>query len=355
MAPRGLLERKDQPVDPSVAHRVRAGLATSIASAHRALMCSELAEAVTSPGMRATRRRLLTNAPRGRALPHAHALLPPTDDRASSRLVGSPHYRGNVLSWRNAVRSIEAVERPSMSIAGDIRAAYAHLRTSGGFNVKTVLEHGPSYLAARLREGREGFDRKHRTETSMVVGPGLLGLTGPNAHDSALYWPTLHSVFVAMMSQLRIRHQDFVFIDVGSGKGRAVLMAAEYPFKRIVGIELSPILHAIAERNLSRYEGETQRCRAVELRCMDATELAFPPETTVVYLFNPFKSERVMMALLSRVNESLARHPRDLFIVYQNPRLDESVRSMGFRTIRAVKRWGVAGFGWTIYEPIRNS
>ena len=54
-----------------------------------------------------------------------------------------------------------------MSIAGDIRAAYAHLRTSGGLNVKTVLEHGPSYLAARLREGREGFDRKHRTETSM--------------------------------------------------------------------------------------------------------------------------------------------------------------------------------------------
>jgi len=88
MAPRGLLERKDQPVDPSVAHRVRAGLATSIASAHRALMCSELAEAVTCPGMRATRRRL-TNAPRGRALPHADALLPPTDDRASSRLVGS--------------------------------------------------------------------------------------------------------------------------------------------------------------------------------------------------------------------------------------------------------------------------
>ena len=62
--------------------------------------------------------------------------------------------------------------------------------------------------------------------------------------------------------------RDFIFIDLGSGKGRALLMASDYPFRRIVGVELLPQLHRAAQDNLTKYRSETQQCfcRAVDLR-----------------------------------------------------------------------------------------
>ena len=75
-----------------------------------------------------------------------------------------------------------------------------------------------------------------------------------------------------------------LFIDFGSGKGRALLLASELPFKKIVGIEFSPPLHEIARANWRNYLSATQRCKAVELLCLDVVEYAIPPEPAVMCL-----------------------------------------------------------------------
>ena len=48
---------------------------------------------------------------------------------------------------------------------------------------------------------------------------------------------------------MNIEHDRFTFVDFGAGKGRVLMMACEYPFKQVIGVELSRKLHATASRN----------------------------------------------------------------------------------------------------------
>jgi len=81
------------------------------------------------------------------------------------------------------------------------------------------------------------------------------------------------------------------FVDVGAGMGRAVLLASQYPFKSILGIELSPALRAIAGENVASARGLEVRCRDVRLVNADARNARFPRGDLVVFLYNPFDAE----------------------------------------------------------------
>src|ERR1700676_2771797 len=141
----------------------------------------------------------------------------------------------------------------------------------------------------RQRYGDADYDWEHRVNTpSAAVGwrDRLLGIF----HSP--YQPTEFALFHEMIGALREQcHSDlhdFVFIDLGSGKGRTLLMASDYPFRRIIGVELLPALHLAAEENIGKYRSESQKCFALESVCADATAFAFPAEPIVLYLFNPF-------------------------------------------------------------------
>ncbi len=61
------------------------------------------------------------------------------------------------------------------------------------------------------------------------------------------------NIFTTRISSLLIDYRQFVFVDFGFGKGTALLLATEFPFKRIIGVEFSPELHRIAEENIKRF------------------------------------------------------------------------------------------------------
>jgi SAM-dependent methyltransferase len=136
---------------------------------------------------------------------------------------------------------------------------------------------------------------------------------------------------------------DFIFIDLGSGKGRTLLMASDYPFRRIVGVELVPVLHQGAQENLAKYRGESQKCFALESICGDATEFPFPNEPTVLYLFNPFP-ESGLRRMMANLEKSLRQHPRAVYVLYHNPLLENVLReSAGLRIRRATHQYAVYG------------
>src|SRR5271166_1913671 len=117
----------------------------------------------------------------------------------------------------------------------------------------------------RQRYGDAEYDWEHRVNTtSATVGwrNRLLGVF----HSP--YQPTEADLFREMLIALSQHSQsdfhDFVFIDLGSGKGRTLLIASDYPFRRIVGVDLLPELHQAAEENLSKYRSESQKCFALE-------------------------------------------------------------------------------------------
>ncbi|MBV9088229.1 MAG: class I SAM-dependent methyltransferase [Acidobacteriaceae bacterium] len=139
-----------------------------------------------------------------------------------------------------------------------------------------------------------------------------------------------------MMSALPIAYERFTFIDIGSGKGRALLMAAEYPFRRIVGVELLPELHAIARENIAKCAD-----RRVELLCTDARDYEFPREASVVYLFDPLH-EGGLTRLVSNLVRSMRQAPRDVWIVYHNPLLAHVVEGSGaFERIGGTHQYGI--------------
>lgn len=109
-----------------------------------------------------------------------------------------------------------------------------------------------------------------------------------------------------------------VLLDLGAGKGRMLFMAARHPVRRVIGVEISPELAAVARANL-RAAAPRLRCRRVEVVMADAATHPVPDDVTVVHMFNPF-SGPVMTAAIDRVLESIDRSPRSVRLVYSNPR-----------------------------------
>lgn len=136
---------------------------------------------------------------------------------------------------------------------------------------------------------------------------------------------------------------DDVLVDVGSGKGRVVLFAVHrYPFRRIIGVEVSAELHAVAERNLDTLD--TERRSRVELCRGDVSHWPLPDDTTVLHLFNPFGAA-TLRAFLAEVAASQRRRPRLVRMVYIRPVLHGDVVAAGFDVLRSRP-------GFTLYRRL---
>jgi hypothetical protein len=187
-----------------------------------------------------------------------------------------------------------------------------------------VLDSTPQ--RRRQRYGDMEYDWEHRVDTtSGTVGwrARLLGLF----HSP--YQPTDPALFQEMMASLPIDFDRFTFVDLGSGKGRTLLMASDYPFRKIVGVELIAELHRAAEVNIRAYKSPTLRCSQIEAVLGDASEFAFPAEPLVLYLFNPLP-ERALLDVLRRLERSLVLAARTVWVVYHNPLLENFVGASGF-------------------------
>jgi len=192
----------------------------------------------------------------------------------------------------------------------------------------------------RLRFGDADYDWDHRVNTtSGAVGwrDRLLGMF----HSE--YQPTEPAAFHEMVDALRdltsLDFRNFTFIDLGSGKGRTLLMASDYPFRRIVGLELLPALHQIAQENLKLYKNDSQKCFTLEAVCGDANDFPFPDEPLVIYMFNPLP-ESGMRRVCANLERSLRARPRPAYVLYHNPLL-EHVLSEGtvFRKLAGTNQY----------------
>jgi len=160
------------------------------------------------------------------------------------------------------------------------------------------------------------------------------------------YQPTEPALFREMLESLiqanpKMDFREFTFIDIGSGKGRALLMAADDPFRRILGIELLPELHRIAKENIGKYKSDSQQCFAIDCLLGDASAFAFPPEPTVLYLFNPLP-ESGLARMISNLEHSLREHPRQVFVLYHNPLLERVLtRSAAFNRIAGTHQYSI--------------
>ena len=197
----------------------------------------------------------------------------------------------------------------------------------------------------RQRYGDVEYDWDYRVDTTggtVNWRDRLLGMF----HSP--YQPTEPALFREMLASLlssaKFDFREFTFIDIGSGKGRALLMAADYPFRRILGIELLPELYRVAKENVAKYKSDSQQCFAIDCLLGDACEFAFPPEPTVLYLFNPLP-ESGLVTLIGNLEQSLRAHPRPVFVLYHNPLLQQVLtQSAAFDKISGTNQYSL--FAW---------
>jgi SAM-dependent methyltransferase len=173
------------------------------------------------------------------------------------------------------------------------------------------------------------YERRYHVHTS-----GNLILADHDA-ENICYTPVNWRQLRRVLPPGSVTDRD-VFIDLGSGKGRAVLeAAARYPFRKVIGVELLPELGEIARQNLA---GTTRRlrCRDVELVTADLQEYRIPDDVTVFFTNNAVRGT-VFQAVLREISASLARHPRPVRLVYGNPLDDAAVLATGaWRKVRTV-------------------
>ncbi len=116
-------------------------------------------------------------------------------------------------------------------------------------------------------------------------------------------------------------------------------MASDYPFRRVLGVELLPELHRTALENISKYKGGVGD-RVDSVRC-DARSFDFPADPLVVFLFNPFP-QKVLEEVLSRLIESAAKHRQPVYLIYHNPVLELVLASKPqLRMVRRAEQFSI--------------
>ena len=194
------------------------------------------------------------------------------------------------------------------------RGLIGSLRYYGQEFVDMVRDLSPSRRKSRY--GDIDFDFEHGVDTTWATV--TLRTRIREWLSGGQYQPSEPTLFREIIESLPIPADGFTFIDLGSGKGRTLLMASSYPFHRIIGMELLDELNTIAVQNMSRYRSDDQRCFAIESHTGDARHFEFPAEPTILYLFNPFP-RHIWREVLANLHDSLITAPRSVYVVYHNP------------------------------------
>jgi len=156
------------------------------------------------------------------------------------------------------------------------------------------------------------FDLLHGTDTGGHISPADLSWHSLSAVFVNSYLGIPPSTLRPALQSLPIQHRDFSFIDVGCGKGRALLVAAEFPFRRLFGVELSSQLATIARANVAAHPAWSQRVSIVN---QDAARYVYPGGPLVLFFYYPFYAA-VLRRVLANLHRQLRRSPRPLYLLY---------------------------------------
>jgi SAM-dependent methyltransferase len=206
-----------------------------------------------------------------------------------------------------------------------VRAARDHLKKKLRRAPQT-----PPDTVTWLPTAEHEFDRRYGVDTSGLVWSVDLKTGSRSDAWNTAYYGIGPSVFHRVMAQVpESLVRTATFIDLGCGKGRAVLLASEYPFAQVIGVEIAPQLHRVAVENVARYAAVRDAEAGREIAPMsvvleDAALYQLPAGPLVVYLYHPF-CRPVLEKVVRNLGRSLAEQPRAAAIIYINHELRDEL------------------------------
>lgn len=141
-----------------------------------------------------------------------------------------------------------------------------------------------------------------------------------------------------------------VFIDIGCGKAKALLIAADYPYiEKVMGIELAESLCKASEKNLQTARARGKLNTPAEIIHGDAVEAQYDPAINIFFLNNPFDAA-FMKRMIDVLEAHGRKHQRRIWVLYGNPALRDMIAEDGrMKLVRAFRFFG-PGRDITVYQ-----
>ena len=226
---------------------------------------------------------------------------------------------------------------------GPLREVLIACRMLRRRGLRATLTHVRSIGLARLH--RLLFDRKLEDRLPRPVrgelpkgAIDLRTVTDAEVEAAVPHAPTPTKVLQWTLQGLRVDLRDFHFVDIGSGRGCAVVRAAMFPFRSVTGVEFAHPYHEDAVANVAwaRASGLIKAGR-VDLRHESALRTQLPDGPCLIFLYSPFE-EVVMRPFLDLVDASVRRNPRPMLAIYVNPIAARAFARPGIAEIRLAGR-----------------
>lgn len=162
------------------------------------------------------------------------------------------------------------------------------------------------------------FDMKYKIDTINTEQLDNLSIDSPNKKDGIYYEGTNAYIFQKMISLVKLEPSQSVFVDFGSGKGKAMFMAAERGFRKVIGVEFSIELVEICRKNLEVFKAKSKSKTEFEILHMDASEYEIPADANLMFFSNPF-NEAVTEKVIGNILRSYDQTPREVWVVHLHP------------------------------------
>jgi SAM-dependent methyltransferase len=214
-------------------------------------------------------------------------------------------------------RIVKTVER-SLKKRGVV-GSVVHVGTAVADRVRRRGEASSTKAADNQHDAEvdRDFDTKYGVDTGGQIPQTELDVAEKNWIHGSAYIPTSPVDMGKVLEGTDVKFEETTFIDLGSGKGRVLLMASMLPFKRVVGVEFSPSLADISRDNIRRFTGP-KACKDISVETNDATKFVLPDGPLVLFMYHPF-DEKIMAEVERNVARSLQEKPRRILVIYWKP------------------------------------
>jgi 16S rRNA G966 N2-methylase RsmD len=194
--------------------------------------------------------------------------------------------------------------------------------------------------------GDIGFDIRYGTDTMRWVEMKALNFESEHKVNAASYRATKAGPLRKLMHKLDLP-KDGVFVDLGSGKGRVLLIAAQVGFEKIIGVEFSRELCEIARENVKAFAIKTHTTARIEVVESDVASYRIEPAHNVFFIYNPF-GEVVMTQFLANLRRSVTQFPHKIWLIYNTPIHHKAVSASGLFSV--VQEFEIRGTEFRVYN-----
>jgi SAM-dependent methyltransferase len=189
----------------------------------------------------------------------------------------------------------------------------------------------------KLLSYEKSNEKKFNIKTLSIVNLKDLTLAGIDSVENHHYQGASYYILFKVFNLLPQELKNKTLIDYGCGKGRALFVAEDCGFKKLIGVDIAKELIDDAKNNEVLYKKKNLDSQ-FRFEFEDATKYKIPNDADVFYFFNPF-GKQILQEVINNIKNSLLNHPRTIYCIYLNPLYDSIFEENGFNVYKTIKSW----------------